>query len=110
MPLETRARKLYNFEVVMALVHYSGAKGCQLPVNETLQKIEALRSSLYRLIKEVDGDLLHPSVVEASRCLDHAITEWQQMQAVPSAEQVQTVPSTQPVEAATPSTRRMTAV
>jgi hypothetical protein len=81
-PLETRVQKLYNFEVVMVLVHRNGAKGCQLPVNENLEKIEALRSSLYRLINEVDGDLLHPSVVDASTRLDHAITEWQKMQTV----------------------------
>jgi hypothetical protein len=53
-------------------------------MNETLQSIEALRAALYKLVDDVDGNLLHPSVIVASERLDAEIMKSRQPALTPS--------------------------
>jgi Spo0E like sporulation regulatory protein len=52
-------------------------KGCPIAVNETLLRIDTLRTALYQLVEEVGGNLSHPSVVAASQQLDLELARWQ---------------------------------
>lgn len=45
-------------------------------IQKLLKDIEELKKKLGELIEKKDSDLLDPDILEASRCLDDAITKY----------------------------------